>query len=697
MLRVLFFTIFIIVSAWAEQHTIKDENVQILAEKIDVKDNIVNASGKVVVYSLNYYITADRLIYDKINSKLELFDNVTIARNNEVINYSEYIFIDLKNNVNKFEPMLVVDNKSKLWFNSKDGKKDNTTFNLDNATLSSCDCINPAWSISFSSGDYDTETQWINTYNTILYFKDFPVFYIPYFAFPTDDTRRTGLLAPTIGYSKSEGFIYAQPIYFAPQANYDFEYIPQVRTNRGVGQTLKYRYTDSLYSNLYFEIGEFIEKNSYIDSHDLTNKKHYGWEFEYNRSKLLSSDTDSDGLKIRAVDMNDVDYIDTQYDSSITDDTDEYLESNIKYFYNTNSYYADIGINTYNDITAENNDDVLQEIPSVNLHKYSDSLLFDSLTTSIDLNTNKKTRKDGVGATTKELYIPISYHSYLFDEFLNITLSEQITYTDINYFNEDYKNAQYGENNHIVSLYTDLIKPYSSFIHSMRLHSTYTHAHVFKNEGDIYNSENDSISVLEPFEIEKTSRNISIGINQSFYNNQTLREIVNHKMSLSLVYDNNTGDYKKDTLENDIKFYYEYGYLSNRLVYNYSINDMTSNSTIFKFSKDNYFANLSYTQLQDVDTLDEEKTFSYDVGFGFGEYYSISYEEDYDLVNHNVEERMFSFKIDEKCWAINVSLGDSLVASDTTTDENSYRQKVIYFELNLKELFQINQEYDVND
>jgi LPS-assembly protein len=679
------------------KNSMKDENIQILAEKLDVKDNIVNASGKVVVYSLNYYITADRLIYDKINSKLELFDDVTIVKNNEIVNYSQYIFIDIKNDINNFKPMLVLDNESKLWFNAKDGKKDKDEFNLKSSTLSSCDCIDPAWSIGFSSGDFNTTKEWINTYNTVLYIKDIPVFYTPYFGFPTNDERRTGLLPPTIGYSSSEGLKYAQPIYFAPQSNYDFEYIPQVRTNRGSGHTLKYRYADSIYSDLYFEMGIFNEKTSYQDSADLTNKKHYGWDLLYQRSKLFSSNNDTDGLKIRSVNMNDVDYIDTQYNSSITDDTDEYLESNIKYFYNTNKYYADIGVNTYDDITADNNDDILQELPVINLHKYTNSFFYDYLTTSIDVNSNRKTRKDGVSGTTSEVYIPINYHTYLFDEFLNLSLSEQITYTNIDYTNSDYKNAQYGENNHVLSLYTDLIRPYDSFIHTMRLETIYTHAHQFKDSGDVFNSEDDNTSDLSPFAISETTRNITLGLNQSFYNKQTLREIVNHKISLSLIYDSSINDYEKDTLQNDIKFNYDYGYLSNRIIYDYSIRDMTSNSTIFTFTKNDYFTNLSYTFLKDESTLEEERTFSYDFGFSFGNYYKISYKEDYDLIEHNVDERELSFQIDEKCWGVNFILGDSLVASDTTTNENSYRQKVIYLEFNFKQLFQVTQEFDIDN
>lgn len=696
MLRIFSLLTFIVISIFA-QDSLKDENIQILAEKLEIKNDIVNASGEVVVYSTNYYITANRLIYDKLNGKLELFDDVNIIKNNEVVSYSQYIFIDIKKDINSFKPMLMLDHTNKLWFNAKNGLKDNDNFDLRNSTLSSCDCIDPAWSISFTSGDLNTTKQWMNTYNTTLYIKGVPVFYTPYFGFPTDDTRRTGLLAPTIGYSQSEGFIYAQPIYFAPKLNYDFEYIPQIRTNRGSGHTLKYRYVDSLYSKLNFEMGMFKEKKSYQDNEKLTNDKHYGWDLEYKRSKLFSTNNDSDGLVINALDMNDIDYIHTQTDSGITDNTDDYLKSNIKYFYNTNKYYGDIEVNMYNDLSEDNNDAILQELPSVNLHKYSESLLNNYLTTSIDFNSNRKTRKDGVGGTTTEVYLPINYHTYLFDEFLNFSFSEQINYTNIQYVNADYENANYGENNHVLSLYSDLIKPYRNFIHSMRVSTTYTNSDKFKESGDIYSSEDTTLSDLSSFAISKTSNNISFGLNQSIYNKMTLAEIINHKLNLSFVYDSTLNSYKKDTLENNIRFNYEYGYLSNRFIYTYSIKDLTSSTTMATFTKNDYFANFSYSYLQDEDTREEDKTLSYKFGFNFAKYYKLSYQETYDLVDHNIEKKELVFNIDEKCWAIDFKFIDSLVASDTTTNTDAYRQKIVYVEFNLKQLFQFDQQYKLSE
>ncbi|MFB1032173.1 MAG: LPS-assembly protein LptD, partial [Aliarcobacter cryaerophilus] len=113
---------------------------------------------------------------------------------------SNYAYVDMKNDIINQDPVFLMDNSSNIWSNSKEANKDKDLITLENSILSSCDCIDPIWSIRSSSSDYDTEAMWMNTYNPRLYIKNVPVFYLPYFGFPTDTTRRTGLLLPTMGY-----------------------------------------------------------------------------------------------------------------------------------------------------------------------------------------------------------------------------------------------------------------------------------------------------------------------------------------------------------------------------------------------------------------------------------------------------------------------------------------------------------------
>ena len=692
----IFLLIFSITVLSAESF-MQDNYLQIVAQDLETKKDVVTANGNVLVYSKNYYITANKLIYDKNSTKLELFGDVNIVKNDETASFSQYLFIDVKNELKTIKPMLLLDKKSKLWFNSSNAKNTQDYFELENSTLSSCDCKDPAWSIGFSSGDYNTSKKWINTYNATLYVNDYPVLYTPYFGFPTDKTRRTGLLKPTIGINKGEGVLYAQPLYYAPKLNYDFEYIPQIRTSRGYGHSLKYRYSDSLYSTLKFETSVFKEQSSYRSDNNLVNDKHYGWDFEYKRSNLFSKkeDGDTDGLIVKSLDMNDVDYINTKYDTKISDYTDKFLESKIKYFYNTNSYYGDVDVRLYDDISKNNNDDVMQNIPKINFHKYANSLFFNNLYSSLNFDYSRKTRTVGLGADTTQINLPISYHRYLFNDYINLTLKEQINFTNIAYSNNDdnFKDGNYITNNHIISLHTDLIKPYDSFIHNLNFSLTYTLPNSFKKSGDIYGITTTD-NRLNLFPIKKDNKNIAIGFNQSFYNKQTLQQIVEHKMKQLYVYNESKNKFEAQNFENDLFYFFDYGSVGNRLIYSHPLNKFISSSTTLKLENDGYFLNLYHTMLKDTNsaTLDTKRSISYDFGLEFYKYYKLSYKEEFDLVQDISKKREYVFNIDEKCWSVNLKLMDSLVATQRTNN-TALRQNILYIEFNLKQLFMMNQKY----
>ena len=202
---------------------VNNEKFQLISKDINSKDNITIATGDVVIFSPTYYLSADKAVYDKEKETFDLYGNVLIIKDNNIQTQSDYAFVDLKNDVSAQNPMFLYENQNNIWLNSKFSTKEKNLVDFDSSIISSCDCLDPVWTIKASSADYDTEDKWINAYNPTLYVKNIPVFYSPYLGFPTDKTRRTGLLLPTLGYSKTEGLYYSQPIFFAPAANYDLE------------------------------------------------------------------------------------------------------------------------------------------------------------------------------------------------------------------------------------------------------------------------------------------------------------------------------------------------------------------------------------------------------------------------------------------------------------------------------------------
>lgn len=69
-----------------------------------------------------------------------------------------------------------------------------------------------------------------------------PVLAVPYFNFPIDDRRTTGLLSPTFGYSNESGVQLTAPVYLNLAPNYDLTLTPSYMSKRGAKLDAEFRY-----------------------------------------------------------------------------------------------------------------------------------------------------------------------------------------------------------------------------------------------------------------------------------------------------------------------------------------------------------------------------------------------------------------------------------------------------------------------
>ena len=105
---------------------------------------------------------------------------------------------------------------------------------LYGATYSTCDPRQRAWELRAREIDIDLAKGRGVARNATLRVGKVPVLYVPYFPFPTDDRRQTGLLYPSISSSSRNGFDWRQPIYLNLAPNYDATLYPRYMSKRGV-------------------------------------------------------------------------------------------------------------------------------------------------------------------------------------------------------------------------------------------------------------------------------------------------------------------------------------------------------------------------------------------------------------------------------------------------------------------------------
>lgn len=675
--------------------SIEAEKFQILANTLNSKDNVVIAKGNVVIFSPTYYILAQKAIYNRNSSTFELFDEVVILHKNTVQTQSNYAFLDINKEKMVQNPAFLLDNKSNVWINSKNSTRNEDVFALSDSVLSSCDCVDPAWSVRFSSGEFDKTDKWIDTYNARLYFKNVPVFYTPYFGFSTDKTRRTGLLPATVGFSSGEGLIYKQPVFIAADKNYDIELNPEIRTNRGYGMYTYFRWADSEDSILKIALGGFKEQNDYAEEKNLLNDKHYGWNIDYKRYNLFASGENQDGLLIDVNWLNDVEYRNLE---NIDGSTEKKIESKINYFFTTPEYYFGTYMRYYLDKSLSSNDTVLQELPQIQLHKYSKPILLDNLLYSADYKFTNYERQIGVNAFRHELLLPFSYGFSLFDDYLNVVLKQEITLIKQQYShtNTNYEDAGFAETRSIMSLNTDLLKEYASFLHTMNLATNFTVPKTIGKEGDLFSiTTNDT--ALSAFPITESAKTMTFALNQSFYDKEDLKQIINHKISQAVVFDS-LNNSELANLENELTINYLLGSLSNRLIYSHQDKELIESSTSFNLDYIDYFLKLSYYVSKDTPNSGKEDLESYGLNIGYKFYrdYALSYYENYNIQEQVRNKQGVKFSITDKCWDLNVHL-EKRIEPSSSTRNNSVEQEVIYLQLVLKPLGTINQNYKIKD
>jgi len=136
---------------------------------------------------------------------------------------------------------------------------------LYGSTYSTCPPDDRKWELRAKRIDVDTAEGTGVAHDATLRVGNVPVLYVPWFPFPIDDRRRTGLLYPSIGESGRNGFDYRQPIYLNLAPNYDATITPRLMTSRGFQLGGEFRYlTDT---------GRGVFEGAFLPNDRLTDRR----------------------------------------------------------------------------------------------------------------------------------------------------------------------------------------------------------------------------------------------------------------------------------------------------------------------------------------------------------------------------------------------------------------------------------------
>lgn len=144
---------------------------------------------------------------------------------------------------------------------------DDSHYELQDVMFTTCEPEHPMWHIDARHIDINSGNGRGEAYNATFKVKNTPIFYLPYFNFPIDNRRSSGVLLPRAGFSSDGGLHLQVPYYFNLAPNYDATVTTNVYSNRNPMLTGEFRYLTKDYGQGSL-LGSYLPKDKLYNNAD---------------------------------------------------------------------------------------------------------------------------------------------------------------------------------------------------------------------------------------------------------------------------------------------------------------------------------------------------------------------------------------------------------------------------------------------
>ncbi|RKG33085.1 LPS-assembly protein LptD [Acinetobacter tianfuensis] len=247
--------------------------------------------GNVLIDQQGRQIRADQIKIDKTQTYANASGNVQMAQAG-LISQSDSINYNLKTQQGDLSNSLYIAEEQHAHGRAeKIARTSTNTIELSQATYTTCPPNEkPTWKIQANHINLNQETGRGETKSTKLYIKDVPVIAVPYFNFPIDDRRTTGLLTPSFGLTNDGGIEFAVPVYLNLAPNYDATIAPRYIADRGAMLEAEFRFLTKNFGEGLIYGGVLPSDNEYSSEDRKSLHAEHKWQinnqfstnFEYN-------------------------------------------------------------------------------------------------------------------------------------------------------------------------------------------------------------------------------------------------------------------------------------------------------------------------------------------------------------------------------------------------------------------------------
>jgi LPS-assembly protein len=284
--------------------TVEPLITEILADQLySENNNFLKFNGNVRVTRGEQKLSAEQVQLDRISSLLSA--NGHLSFSDQLFSLkAENIELDNKNNTGIFDLAEFQMYENHLRGSAKKIVQfDTEQRELYDVSYTTCDPQQNNWSLNASKLRLNQQEGRGTALHAVLRIKDIPVFYFPWFQFPIDNRRMSGILAPTISQTNIAGTQLALPFYWNQAENFDMTLTPYWYSNRGTQLNTENRY---LFEKNEGQLNLSGLKDKLIDD----NRWYRRWTHEtnfndnYHASILIQRVSDSEF-------MEDFDHLDT--------------------------------------------------------------------------------------------------------------------------------------------------------------------------------------------------------------------------------------------------------------------------------------------------------------------------------------------------------------------------------------------------
>ena len=401
----------------------------------DADEDLYHAAGKVLITFSGGYLKSDFATLNSSTNQAVAVGHVLVKSDQDTLEGEKVSFNIVSRTGTVDDGKMFIAQNHFYIKGERIEKKSESTYRLENATVTTCDGDAPAWCIAGSELDVTVDGYGVMKHGRFLA-RDVPLLYMPYFIFPAKTTRQSGLLFPMFTYSADKNGLDIQvPFYWAISESADATFYQRYMSLRGFKEGVEFRYHPSAETSGTF-YADFINDRKSIK--ETVGSISRDWQESQNRGSfyLNHETTFSSGFAVRSdifrvsdhwyfKDFSSSNYYLDNYSERGTDrfkritflgdESLGSLDSTVRLTKNWSQYNLTAVARYTDDLSLQTNDATLQKYPEVILTGFRQSLsgtpLQYDFTATYDNFFRQKGQKGHLWEVNPNVYLPLKLGS----------------------------------------------------------------------------------------------------------------------------------------------------------------------------------------------------------------------------------------------------------------------------------------------